>query len=436
VTGAMNLYQKRQNERMKSEIFQDLYIPVSIIIPAYNEETTIVDTVRSLLIQDYSVFEIVVVNDGSKDKTAECMIDFFKMRKVERPVRRVIKCKAEEAIYEATIQGVAITLVCKENGGKADSLNMGINISRYPYFICMDADSMLQKNSLQEIVKPVVEKENVVACGGHVAVSNGIILEDGEVRDFSMPKKLIVAMQVLEYECSFLASRIFLNQFNGNLIISGAFGLFKKETVFLVGGYDTSTMGEDMELVVKLHAFCKANHLDYSIEYAPDAICWSQVPSSLRDLCKQRSRWHIGLFQSLKKYTHIVAKQEYGLMGTISFLYFWIYELLSPYIEFLGIIAIIFSFSLNLINIPYMISFFVIYALFGYILTLTSFYSRHYLQKMHISIADGFKANVLCILELVGLRFILMFVRLISLIGYKKKRHIWGTMSRERHHLN
>ncbi|MEG2456136.1 MAG: glycosyltransferase family 2 protein, partial [Oscillospiraceae bacterium] len=365
--------------------------------------------------------------------TAQTLIDRFQLTLVPRPVRRVIPCKAETGVYEGKIGNTELTLVKKENGGKADALNMGINLSKYPYFICIDADSMLQKDSLFEISKPMLENDYVVACGGQIAVSNGVKLVDGEVKDYSMPKKLIEAMQVLEYERSFLASRVFMNHFNGNLIISGAFGMFKKSTVILAGGYDSSTMGEDMELVVKLHAFCRANNLPYSLQYVPDAVCWSQVPSSLPDLMRQRRRWHIGLFESLTKYKNVVGKKEYGVMGTISFLYFWLYELLSPYIELFGLLTIGLSFAVNLINVPFMLFFFAVYAGFACILTLTSFFTRLYMQDMHISLLDSLKVILLCGVELVGLRFILMLVRANALIGYRKHKNVWGDMSRAKH---
>ena len=365
IVGSVDLYQKRRDDELKNNLKRKFFIPISILVPAHNEETTIVDTVCTLLRQDYPLFEIIVIDDGSEDETAQRMIDYFQMQKIERPIRRQLRCKAEKAIYETKSNKIQLTLILKENGGKGDTLNMGINASRFPYFICMDADSMLQKDSLFEIAKPVLENDKVVACGGQVRISNGIEMVDGEVTKYSLPKQMIVAMQVLEYDRSFLASRIFMDHFNGNLIISGAFGLFQKKMVILAGGYDPSTMGEDMELVVKLHVFCRANHLDYSIRYAPDAICWSQGPGNLLDLMKQRRRWHIGLFESLTHYRYAIGKKEYGLMGTISFLYFWLYELMSPYIEVFGLFTIVLSYFFNLINVPFMFLFFAVYAGFA-----------------------------------------------------------------------
>lgn len=431
--GSNRLYTNRRNESLKNSLHQDFYIPISIIVPAHNEEVTVVDTVCTLLKQDYKLYEIIIVDDGSEDETAKRLIEHFHMYQVERPIRRQIDCKRELAVYEAKSGGIQLTLVMKENGGKADTLNMGINVARFPYFICMDADSMLQRDSLREIAKPVLEDNRTVACGGQLRISNGIRLVDGMVQDYSLPKKLIVALQVLEYDRSFLASRIFMDSFNGNLIISGAFGLFQKKTVVLVGGYDNTTMGEDMELVVKLHSFCRMNHLDYRIRYAPDAICWSQAPENLPDLARQRRRWHIGLFESLTKYRSAVGKKEYGIMGTVSFLYFWIYELLSPYIELFGLLTIILSFCVNLINVPFMIMFFLIYAVFGCTLTLVAFFSRIHTQQLHISFRDGIKAILLSGFELVGLRFILMTVRMYALLGYKKHRNVWGEKERYKH---
>ncbi len=209
------------------------------------------------------------VDDGSKDATTQVLLDAFHLKKVMRPINRQIKCRKEQNVYEAVVNGINITLVQKINGGKADALNMGINASRYPYFICMDADSVLQKDSLKYIVRPVLEDDTIVAVGGLVRISNCAVLSEGELVDYHMPWNPIVGMQILEYDRSFMASRILMDKFNGNLIISGAFGLFKKDMVASVGGYDASTMGEDMELVVKLHAFCRINKIPYGIRYIP-----------------------------------------------------------------------------------------------------------------------------------------------------------------------
>ena len=433
-TGSSELYRRRYLERLKNVVDEEYYLPISILVPAHNEAVTIVDSVASLLEQDYPLYEIVVVDDGSDDGTAQKLIEAFELQLSARPIRRVVPCGKEKAVYEGRIHGVALTVVSKENGGKADALNMGLNLSRYPYYLCIDADSMLQRDSMKKIALPILEDNRVIACGGQVRVSNSVKLSGGQVASYRLPKNWLVAMQVLEYDRSFLASRIFMDRFNGNLIISGAFGLFQKEIVLLAGGYDSDTMGEDMELCVKLHVFCRSNHIDYSMRYVPDAVCWSQAPGSLKDLVKQRRRWHIGLFESLWKYRSVVGRKGYGLMGTVSFLYFWLYELLSPYIEVFGLLTIGLAFAVNLINRPFMLLFFCVYAVYGCILTLIAFFSRIHTQQLSIPLGDCVKAVLLSVLELFGMRFILMLTRMNALIGYRKKRHEWGKLEREEHH--
>lgn len=432
VVGASSLYRTRQQITLKNILMKNYYVPISIIVPAYNEEVTVVDTVRSLLELDYNVYEIIVVDDGSRDDTAKNLIDAFSMQMIHRPIRRQLSCQPEEFVYASFSQKVPLTLVRKKNGGKADSLNMGINVAQFPYFICVDADSVLQYDSLREIIRPVLEDDNVVAVGGSVRPSNGVELEKGRVKKYRLPRKVLACMQVLEYDRSFLAARILFDKFNGSMIISGAFGLFKKETVIACGGYDRTTMGEDMELVLKLHEYCVSNQLPYRIRYAAGAICWTQVPEKLGDLCKQRRRWHLGLFQSMHRHRTMFGNLKYGAVSLISYLYFLLYELLSPYIEVFGVLTMILAYAVDLINIPFMILFFAIYAVFGSVLSLTAFFSRIQTIDLSVSFTDGVKAVLLCLLEVTALRFVLAFVRATALVGYRKKKMNWGKIERRK----
>ena len=432
VIGSSDLYRKRQQEELKNTLLQNHYIPISIVVPGYNEEVTVVETVRSLLALEYNLYEIIVVDDGSKDATSQKLIEAFHMQPIRRPIHRKIPCQPEEFIYETTAQKVPLTLIRKKNGGKADALNMGINACRYPYFICMDADSVLQYDSLSKIVRPVIEQENVVAVGGVVRSCNGATLERGRVVDYQLPNNILACMQVLEYDRSFLASRILFDKFNGSLIISGAFGLFKKDVVIAAGGYDHSTMGEDMELVVKLHEYCVANNMQYSIKYATDAICWTQVPERLQDLRKQRKRWHLGLFQSMWKHKVMLANPKFGPVSFISYFYFLIYELLSPFIEVFGVITMVLAFLVDLINVPFMIMFFLIYAIHNCVLTLTAFFARIQTIDLKIKFTDVMKAVMLCFFEVCVLRFVMAFVRATAFFGYRKKKLNWGRIERQK----
>lgn len=431
--GAFRLYQRDRMMQIKNELKHEFYFPVSILVPAYNEEVTILDSVRSLLEQNYRLYEIVVIDDGSKDNTSQVLVDAFHMKEVRRPIRRMVPCQKEEKIYETVSGRVPITLVRKKNGGKGDALNMGINVSQYPYFICIDADSMLQRDSLERIVQPVMEDDRVVAVGGLIRVAQCIEMNHGEVVGYRLPWNLLSSMQVMEYDRSFLASRILMDSFNGNLIISGAFGLFKKDIVVAAGGYASNTLGEDMELVMKLHAFCRCNQIPYSIRYEPNAVCWSQAPGSFGDLAKQRRRWHLGLFQSLTKYRHMFGRQQFGLVGTVSYLYYLLYELLSPVIEVFGVAVTVLAAFFGYLNIPFMIGFYLLYAFYGAILTITAFFQRIYTQNLKISRSDTAKAVLLCFLENIFFHFFLAFVRTTAFVGYRKRKLQWGSIKREKH---
>lgn len=432
VVGATTLYKKKTQDKLMNKLTRNYFVPVSIIVPAYNEEVTVVETVKSLLALDYKLYEIIVVDDGSKDTTSQKLIDAYGMKPVRRPIRRRIECQPEEFIYESFSQKVHLTLVRKKNGGKADALNMGINAAHFPWFICMDADSVLQYDSLRKIVTPILEEDNVVAVGGAVRPANNVDLYGCRVQKYRLPKSIIACMQLLEYDRSFLASRILFDKFNGSLIISGAFGIFKKETVIAAGGYDRSTMGEDMELVVKLHKYCISGGIPYSIRYATDAICWSQVPEKLSDLKKQRKRWHLGLFQTMWKHRVLMANPKFGAVGFISYIYFLLYELLSPFIEVFGVLTMVVAFAFDLLNVPFMLLFLLIYVFYSSILTLTAFFSRIHTIDLTLTFRDSMKAILLCFFEVTFLRFVMAFVRLTAFKGYKKKRLDWGRIERKK----
>lgn len=431
VVGATTLYKKKMQDRMMNKFTENYFVPITIVTPAYNEEVTVVQTVKSLLTLDYKLYEIIVVDDGSKDSTSQQLIDAYNMHPVRRPIHRSIDCQPAEFIYESHEQKVPLTLIRKKNGGKADALNMGINAAQYPYFICMDADSVLQYDSLKKLVVPVLEEENVVAVGGTVRPSNDVELSEGKVVKYRLPKNILACMQLLEYDRSFLASRILFDRFNGSLIISGAFGMFKKETVIAAGGYDHGTMGEDMELVVKLHSYCLTNKIPYSIKYATDAVCWTQVPEKLGDLKKQRKRWHLGLFQTMWKHKKMMANPKYGAVGFISYMYFLLYELLSPFIEVFGVFTMVAAYLIDLLNLPFMLLFMLIYASYNSILTLTAFFSRIQTIDLTVKPKDCLKAIMLCFFEVTTLRFIMAFVRLTAFKGYKKKKLDWGRIERK-----
>ena len=276
----------------------------------------------------------------------------------------------------------------------------------------------------------MIETENVIAVGGVVRPSNGVIIKNARVVRYRLPESVLACMQVLEYERTFLSTRILFDAFNGSLIISGAFGLFRKDYVTALGGYSPGTLGEDMELVVKLHEFCLSNGIDYRICYASDAICWTQVPEKLKDLIRQRKRWHIGLFESMTMHSGLLFRGKYGLVSLVSYMYFLVYELMSPLIELSGVAAIVLSAAAGLVNTRFMVMFFLLYALFTVIITLTAYFARAQTVDLHITPGDSLRVTALCVLEVTVLRFVLTIVRFTALFGYKNGKTSWGSISR------
>lgn len=429
--GSTTLYDAKRRNALKNELQNDSYIPVSILVPAHNEAVTIAATVQSLLTLDYHLYEIIVIDDGSSDETGKIVEKTFRLRQISRPIQHKVACQPLIAIYESSQEKVPITLIRKRNGGKADALNMGINAARFPYFLCMDADSVLQYDSLDKIMRPILEDPHIIAVGGSVRPGNDAMIQNGRVLEYKMPRKILPFMQVLEYDRSFLAARILFDHFNGSIIISGAFGLFHKQMVIHAGGYDSKTVGEDMELVVRLHEYCRENNIPYRIRYATDAICWTQVPESLKDLKKQRRRWHIGLFQSLMLHSHILANPKYGLVSFVSYFYFLVYELFSPYIELIGMFSMVLAYFIDFLNVPFMLVYLGIYVGFTAILSFTIFLTRVHTVDLPLHGKDMLRAILLSVFEVSVLRFILAWVRATALIGYKQRKQHWGSIRRK-----
>ena len=409
-------------------------IPISILVPAYNESQTIIDCIESNIYLDYPEFEIIVINDGSTDEMGELVRQHFKLKEINRPIKRVVPCQKEISIYEGKIrEGINLILINKVNGGKADALNMGINVAKYPLIVCLDADSVLQYDSLSEIIVSFMKDSRTIAVGGNVKVSNQVVLDKGRVIEYLSPKKFIVMMQLIEYYRVFLNTRVWFNQFNGNLIISGAFGLFRKDAVIAVGGYDTNSVGEDMDLVLRLHSFYRKNQLPYRIGYEPRAICWSQVPSSLKDIKNQRRRWQIGLMTSLFNHRYMAFNFHYGFIGLFSHSYFIVYEMLSCLVDIFGLIFIMISYFTGFLNFSFFITFMLIYIIYNMVISIVAIKCEEFMFQGSLSFCDKMKLILFSIIENFGYHQLLSFYRLSAFIGYRQQKHQWKKINRVQH---
>lgn len=342
--------------------------PVTIIVPAYNEEAHILDTLHSLFQLNYPEFEIVVVNDGSKDRTLEQITKAYSLVSFPEAYRSRLHSAPVRGVYLSTTHP-HLRVIDKENGGRGDAVNAGINIARNPYFCCVDADSILQRDSLLLIVTPLLEDPTVVACGGTVRVSNGCKAKDGLFIKAELSRKPLVLFQTVEYLRAFLYGRMGWSPMNALLIISGAFGIFHKETVVSVGGYRQDALGEDMELVIRLHRTLSRQRKRYRISFVPDPICWTEVPDNLRQLKRQRIRWHMGHIQSLVMNRSMMFHPDSGWAGWIAFPFSLVFEWFGPIVETLGYIIIIAGFIIGFISMQAFVIFLIVAIGFGVLLS-------------------------------------------------------------------
>ena len=425
-----NYIKKMNYSDYKKYIYSNNMIPISVLVPAYNEESTIVDNIKSLLALNYSAHEVIVINDGSKDDTFRKVVEAYNLTEINQPIRHLIKTKKVRGIYK-NLDYPKLTLVDKENGGKADALNVGINVSKYPVFTSIDADSMLESDSLVRVIMPFIEDKLTVAVGGIVRIANGSKIKDGKLESIGLPKNKLAMFQIIEYLRAFLTGRIGWSALDCLLIISGAFGAFKKDIVVQVGGYSSNTIGEDMELVVKMHKYLRKNKIKYKVKFIPDPVCWTQAPEKVKDLRGQRRRWQIGLMDSLLRHKDLLANPRYGIIGMFGVPYFWIFEMLGPVIETLGYIFIPLSYVFGLLNVRYFILFLASSILYGIILSIGAILLEEYTFSKYPSINQLVKLTWYGIIENFGYRQMTTLFRIDAIVRFKKFRNSWGKIKRE-----
>lgn len=405
-------------------------IPVSLLVPAYNEETNVVDNVKSLLDLEYPEYEIIVVNDGSKDNTLQVLLDAFQLKPVVQTIASHIPTKTVRKTYRNP-DFPNLVVVDKENGGKADALNVGINLSQYPVFISIDADSLLQKDSLIRITMPFVKDKRVVGVGGMINIESGIEMVDGEIRKVHLSYNPLVNMQTVEYLRAFITGRMSFSTAGVLLIISGAFGAFDKQTVIDVGGYTVGTIGEDMELVIKLHRYLREKKSNYLIQFLPDPVCWTQPPESLRDLHNQRKRWQTGLISGLLMHKKMIFNPKYGQIGMVAIPYYWIFEVLGPFFEILGYITVPLSFLFDLVDLNFLFAFFSASVLYSIVLSIGALALQQSTIKTYTSIKQLFVLFFFCIIDSFGYHQVITFFRIKAMLTYRKNKHNWGSIKRK-----
>jgi cellulose synthase/poly-beta-1,6-N-acetylglucosamine synthase-like glycosyltransferase len=402
--------------------------PVSIVLPAYNEATGIVDALRSMSIVEYPRFEIVVANDGSQDDTLEALIEAFQLELVRIPYRDELTTKPIRAIYRGR-SGVDITVVDKENGGRADALNAGINAARYPYVLCTDADVVLDAKCLVRAMQRVVEdRERTVGVGGNIRPLNGSTVELGHLISTSVPRGMVARMQILEYLRTFICSRPGWSEWNGLPNVSGAFGIWRRSAVMSVGGFSPGHMGEDMDLTLRMHRFHIDNDIPYRIVYEPSAVIWTEVPDTARVLRRQRIRWHRGLMQIVSDFKSMLLNPRYGRVGMVTWPGYFLFEYLAPIIEFIGYLVVPTGIILNLLSPRAIIA--MIAIAFG-VGMLNSFIAILLDEPYGYanSGTDTTRLVVIALAENFGLHQMTVLWRIRALLGGRSVK-VWGNMER------
>jgi cellulose synthase/poly-beta-1,6-N-acetylglucosamine synthase-like glycosyltransferase len=404
---------------------------ISIMAPAHNEERTIAQSVRSLLTLRYPSLEVVVVNDGSADGTlAALQRDFDLVEIHSAPIRRRIQTEPIRGLYRSR-RTPALVVVDKENGGKADALNAGLLVATGDLACAIDADTIVEPDALQRMIRPFLLDDRVVAAGGTLRVVNGCDVKAGRVVRQRAPRRFLEGVQAVEYLRAFLAGRVGWNRLGGNLIISGAFGLFRREAMIAAGGYRHDTVGEDMELVVRMRRLGHERGQPDKIVFVPDPVAWTEVPRRLRVLGRQRDRWHRGLTDVIERHRGVVFNPRYGAMGLVVAPYFVLVELLAPLVELIGLVALALGLAIGALNVPFAVMFLIVAYGLGLLLTAVTIALEEWTYGGYGGLRDRLMLLLWGMLESFGYRQLTALWRFRGMVRHWRGHADWGAMERE-----
>ncbi len=413
-----------------SPLHADFEPPVTIIVPAYNEASTIAASVRALMQLEYPEYEIIVINDGSTDDTLQVLIDEFDLKPFPEVYRVQINTQEVNGIYRS-VNFPNLRIVDKHNGGKADSINCGINASYYPLFCCVDADSVLERNSLKKVVRPFIEDPLTIASGGVVRILNGCTVKDGFIEKVGLSRNILALFQVVEYLRAFMFGRLGWTPLNALLIISGAFGVFRKQVVIEAGGYRTDCIGEDMELVVRLHRTMIEQGKPYRIHFVPDPVCWTEAPEKLSVLKKQRIRWQIGLAESLISNLPLLFHPRGKAVSWLAFPFFLLFECFGPLLEVTGFAIVTYAFFIGLVPNEFFVIFTLLAVGLGMLISVISLSLEEVSFRTSNNAGELLLLFIVAIIENLGYRQLNALWRVKGIFDWMfKTDHKWGEMER------
>lgn len=416
--------------KLKGVYSTNLYKPISIIAPAYNEEESIISAVNSLLNIKYTNYEVVVVNDGSSDQTLQRLIKYYQLKPQQRHRPQFLNHERIKNLYTSD-RYPKLVVIDKENGGKADALNAGINIANKDLFCAVDADSILEPDALTKMLRVFMEDDTTIAVGGVVRVANGCSFKNRVVDKVNVPDSFLGKIQSVEYLRAFLYGRIGLDYLDSLLIISGAFGLFNRKAVIKVGGYLRDTVGEDMELVMRLHEHYRRKKTPYRIRFISEPVCWTEVPEDRASLERQRNRWHRGITDSLYRYKKMLLNPRYGRIGLFAMPFFFFVEMLAPVIEFAGYFLVGISWWMGVINGYFALLFLAVALVWSMVLSVAAVFLEELTSGRYERPGDTFILAGYALLENLGYRQLHAWWRLKGFIDFFRGKKEWGTMVRK-----
>ncbi|MBI5630589.1 MAG: glycosyltransferase family 2 protein [Elusimicrobia bacterium] len=406
--------------------------PISIVVPAHNEEVDIAITVNNLLHLDYMRYEVIVVNDGSNDNTLSVLENTFQLEPCQDKPAGGLATKPIRGVYKSR-RHHQLLVVDKENGGKADALNVGLGFARNPYFCSIDADVIMEPDALQRVVQPILESpKRVIAVGGIVRVANGCRIEKGRIAEISLSQNILVIFQVIEYFRAFLCGRTGFSRFNALMIISGAFGVFEKDLVMAIGGYRRDTVGEDMDLVTQLHAHMRrTGDSNYQIRFIPDPVCWTEVPTSMSVLARQRRRWQKGLLEVLGKNGQMFFNPRYGAVGLFAYPFLYLFEGWGLILECLGYPLILARWLTGSIQTDFMLAFLAATFLCGTTLSLTGLLLGEMTPRRYPKTSQWTLLAFFALFENLGYRQFTSLLRMWGMADHLRGAGGWGRMERQ-----
>lgn len=423
-------HRDRRSYQPVGQLQANRFLPeIAVIVPAYNEEAVVVDSVTSLLALEYPAHEVIVVNDGSTDGTAGRLIERFDMKRIDASYPIDLPCEPITAIYRAPEHDV--TLLDKENGGKSDALNAGVHFTDRPLFCAIDADSLIERGALRTVVEPfLTEPTRMVATGGAVRIANGTTFRKGSPQEVDLPTNRLVRLQAVEYLRAFLIGRIGLSRIGGLLIISGAFGLFKTDVVREIGGYDTDCITEDMELVVRLHRHLIDEGREYEMRFLAEPVVWTEVPESLAVLSRQRRRWFRGLLDTLVKHRDVIGRPSYGIVGLFALPFFLVIEAIGPLVEGGGYLLVPLLVLTSLLNVQFFAAFLLVAVGLGILLSTLAVIGEVITYRRYEDPTDIVVLLWYTVLESIAYRPWRAFVSWRGAYEYVTGDDAWGEMTR------